>query len=215
MREFQEAHRSRRGKTLTVTPLASQSPRPQIRERAKRIWSTYLHDADDGACPINIDNRTRRECQQLLGTQADIHLFEKAQAQIFQLMKYDSYTRFLKSDIYKACMRRELDGKSISHGKQVPEQARLVGRAHARVERSIIHVCHSQMKLKDEEKKDKKRSAFLPWTKGKADFSRHGENSALRPRIESNYLSARARRTDDREVVSPAAHAPASLAAFA
>jgi hypothetical protein len=33
-------------------------------------------------------------------------------------MKYDSYTRFLKSDIYKDCIRNEMQGKSICDSKQ-------------------------------------------------------------------------------------------------
>ncbi len=40
-------------------------------------------------------------------------MFEKAQSQIFQLMKYDSYTRFLKSNVYKDCIMNEMEGKSI------------------------------------------------------------------------------------------------------
>lgn len=44
-------------------------------------------------------------------------MFEKAQTQIFQLMKYDSYPRFLKSDMYKDCIRTELDEKFIPDEK--------------------------------------------------------------------------------------------------
>ena len=46
-------------------------------------------------------------------------MFEKAQAQIFQLMKYDSYTRFLKSNMYKDCIMSEMEGKSIPYTKQI------------------------------------------------------------------------------------------------
>jgi regulator of G-protein signaling len=45
-------------------------------------------------------------------------MFEKAQSQIFQLMKYDSYTRFLKSNMYKDCIMNEMEGKSIPYTKQ-------------------------------------------------------------------------------------------------
>ena len=44
-------------------------------------------------------------------------MFEKAQSQIFQLMKYDSYTRFLKSNMYKECIMNEMEGKSIPFTK--------------------------------------------------------------------------------------------------
>lgn len=58
-------------------------------------------------------------------------------------MKYDSYPRFLKSDVLKI-------------GKEIPVMK--------------IHDEKSIGKLKDEEKKDKKRSPFLPWTKGKFEY---------------------------------------------
>ena len=86
-----------------------------MRHKASLIWSTYLHDTDDGSCPINIDSRTRLECQQSLLNKPNAHIFEKAQFQIFQLMKYDSYTRFLKSNMYKDCIMSEMEGKSIPY----------------------------------------------------------------------------------------------------
>jgi regulator of G-protein signaling len=85
----------------------------KVRQHANLIWSTYLHDTEDGSCPINIDSRTRQDCQQSLLNKPHAHMFEKAQSQIFQLMKYDSYTRFLKSNVYKDCIMNEMEGKSI------------------------------------------------------------------------------------------------------
>lgn len=90
----------------------------KIRQKANSIWSTYLHDTDDGSCRINIDSRTRHECQQLLATKPHALIFEKAQSQIFQLMKLDSYARFLKSNMYKDCIMSEMEGRSIPYSKQ-------------------------------------------------------------------------------------------------
>ena len=53
-------------------------------------------------------------------------MFEKAQSQIFQLMKYDSYTRFLKSNMYKECIMSEMEGKSIPYSKQHQQQHVLI-----------------------------------------------------------------------------------------
>lgn len=94
----------------------------KIRHEANLIWSTYLLDTDDGSCPINIDSRTRQECQQYLLNKPHAHMFEKAQSQIFQLMKYDSYSRFLKSNMYKDCIMSEMEGKSIPYTKQQQQQ---------------------------------------------------------------------------------------------
>lgn len=118
----------------------------KIREKANSIWSTYFHDpTDDDSCRINIDNRTRQECQQSLVTNPNRNTFDQAQTQIFQLMKYDSYPRFLKSDMFKEWLNKEIPV-------------------------NIIHDDKPINKLKDEEKKEKKRSPFLPWSKGK-DFA--------------------------------------------
>ncbi|CAF3564600.1 unnamed protein product [Adineta steineri] len=131
----------------------------EIRAKANSIWTTYLHDTDDGSCRINIDNRTRQECQQLLLNNPSNHIYEKAQSQIFQLMKYDSYTRFLKSDMYKDCIQNGIQGKLISYSKQ-------------QIVKSIEQKPNHFVKLKEEEKKEKKRSPFLPWTKAFSKWKR-------------------------------------------
>lgn len=38
----------------------------------------------------------------------------QAQKQIFNLMKFDSYPRFLKSEIYKNYLMREISGENIT-----------------------------------------------------------------------------------------------------
>ncbi|CAF0874903.1 unnamed protein product [Rotaria sp. Silwood1] len=142
----------------------------EIRLNANLIWSTYLHDTDDGSCPINIDSRTRQECQQSLLNKPNAYMFEKAQSQIFQLMKYDSYSRFLKSNMYKDCIMNEMEGKCISYTKQQQQQQQQQQQLQTlsnSEDRS--KTLDSFTKLKDDEKKDKKRSPLLPWTKVKRE----------------------------------------------
>lgn len=52
---------------------------------------------------VNVDSQGRQCTEQLL-QEADASLFEKVQKQIFNLMKFDCYPRFLKSDLYKQCL---------------------------------------------------------------------------------------------------------------
>jgi len=146
------------------------SDQEQIKTKANHIWKTYLHDTDDGSCRINIDSRTRQECEQSLqNQQANSQIFEKAQSQIFQLMKYDSYSRFLKSNMYKECIMSEMEGKPIPYSKQLQvssaasqnQQARTSTTHHE--ERSKTIDCLA--KLKEDEKKEKKKSPLIPWTK--------------------------------------------------
>ncbi len=88
-------------------------------------------------------------------------------------MKYDSYPRFLKSDIYKDCIRKEMEGKAISYSKNNEEKPNNL-------------LC----KLKDEEKKDKRRSPFLPWTKGKSDSMHYKDiTSKLMEAMNINRIS--------------------------
>ena len=91
------------------------SDHEQIKSRATHIWKTYLHDTDDGSCRINIDSWTRQECEQALQNQ-------QAHSQIFQLMKYDSYSRFLHSPMYKECLRNEMEGKPFVSSLKRPDQ---------------------------------------------------------------------------------------------
>ncbi|CAF1007876.1 unnamed protein product [Rotaria sordida] len=136
----------------------------EIRNKANSIWSTYLHDTDDGSCRINIDSRTRQECQQSLLNNPNAHIFEKAQSQIFQLMKLDSYTRFLKSNMYKDCIMSEMEGKPIPYITK-PQQTSVNNEERSKTIDSLA-------KLKEEEKKDKKRSPLLPWTKALIKWKR-------------------------------------------
>lgn len=40
--------------------------------------------------------------------------------QIFNLMKFDSYSRFLKSSLYQECVHAEQDGRSLPDPYQIP-----------------------------------------------------------------------------------------------
>lgn len=62
--------------------------------------------------PVNVDSHARQATQDGL-TDAASTLFLQAQKQIFNLMKFDSYPRFLKSDLYKECVVRELSGQAL------------------------------------------------------------------------------------------------------
>ena len=82
----------------------------EMRKEADDIWSTYLDTAS--MHQINVDSKARSRCKEGLQCPSST-MFEAAQTQIFTLMKLDSYTRFLKSQMYKDCIVNEMEGKPL------------------------------------------------------------------------------------------------------
>lgn len=76
-------------------------------------------------------------------------IFDQAQKQIFNLMKFDSYPRFLKSDIYKHCLAGDF--------QKLPTDPRLL----------INPSCTSPSKLKKSvsNAEDRRRKSLLPWNR--------------------------------------------------
>lgn len=75
-------------------------PIRRVANRAKDIWKEYL--ASDAPSPINIDAASRELTRVKVesGT-ADRYCFDQAQAHVYHLMKSDSYSRYLRSEMYK------------------------------------------------------------------------------------------------------------------
>ncbi|KAK2827066.1 hypothetical protein Q7C36_017992 [Tachysurus vachellii] len=81
----------------------------KLNREALTIYNSYLSKC---ACnPINIDDKVRVEEKDIQQPHPDI--FQKAQEQIFKLMKFDSYTRFVRSQLYQNCMLANVEGRSL------------------------------------------------------------------------------------------------------
>ncbi|CAL1613318.1 unnamed protein product [Knipowitschia caucasica] len=96
----------------------------QACEKFKKIPATSLNELKTSACSmfnmylsesapysVNIDDSARIEEQDLEQPTPD--MFTKAQAQIFKLMKMDSYRRFVRSPLYQSCTLSSVEGKSL------------------------------------------------------------------------------------------------------
>ncbi|XP_056118098.1 regulator of G-protein signaling 14 isoform X2 [Rhinichthys klamathensis goyatoka] len=81
----------------------------QLKREALSIYNSFL--SSNATSPINIDDRVRVEEKDVQNPHADI--FQKAQQQIFKLMKFDSYTRFVRSQLYQSCMLANVEGRPL------------------------------------------------------------------------------------------------------
>ncbi|XP_036404758.1 regulator of G-protein signaling 14-like [Megalops cyprinoides] len=81
----------------------------ELTQEARSIYNTYLSNGASNA--INIDDTARTEEKDLEDPKPD--MFQKAQTQIFKLMKFDSYTRFVRSPLYQSCMLADVEGKPL------------------------------------------------------------------------------------------------------
>ncbi|XP_067138264.1 regulator of G-protein signaling 7-like isoform X1 [Centruroides vittatus] len=66
--------------------------------KVREIWNEYLDS--DANCPINIDSKSYEITKRNMET-PDRWTFNEAAAHLYQLMKNDSYPRYLRSEMYK------------------------------------------------------------------------------------------------------------------
>ncbi|XP_029142403.1 regulator of G-protein signaling 12 [Protobothrops mucrosquamatus] len=77
--------------------------------RAQEIFNRYL--CSKATTPVNIDSQVQLADDVL--TAPHPHMFKDQQLQIFNLMKFDSYARFLKSPFYQECVLAEVEGRPV------------------------------------------------------------------------------------------------------
>ncbi|XP_023246159.1 regulator of G-protein signaling 7 [Copidosoma floridanum] len=73
-------------------------PQKDVEEKVQEIWNEFL--AADASCPINVDSRSYEMTKRNL-EKPDRWSFDVAAAHVYHLMKSDSYSRYLRSDLYK------------------------------------------------------------------------------------------------------------------
>lgn len=66
------------------------------------ISSSFVADRADANCPINIDSKSYEITKRNLEAKPNSrYIFDEAAGHVYQLMKNDSYPRYLRSDLYK------------------------------------------------------------------------------------------------------------------
>lgn len=73
-------------------------PLTEVPAKAEDIWSEFL--AVDASCPINVDSRSHELTRKNIEAPTRWS-FDTAAAHVYHLMKSDSYSRYLRSDMYR------------------------------------------------------------------------------------------------------------------
>ncbi|XP_077182315.1 regulator of G-protein signaling 14 isoform X2 [Paroedura picta] len=81
----------------------------QLTQEARRIYDEFL--SSHSVSPVNIDRQAWIGEEMLTVPTPD--MFHVQQLQIFNLMKFDSYARFVKSPLYQACAKAESQGQPL------------------------------------------------------------------------------------------------------
>lgn len=88
----------------------------QLMQESRRIYNEFL--SSTSLCPVNVDQQAVITEDMLDKPTPD--LFKVQQLQIFKLMKFDSYARFVKSPLYQECMLSEVEGRPLPHLNSSP-----------------------------------------------------------------------------------------------
>lgn len=73
-------------------------PQSEVQDKVDEIWLEFL--APDASCPINVDSHSYEITKKNMDS-PDRWSFDAAAAHVYHLMKSDSYSRYLRSEMYK------------------------------------------------------------------------------------------------------------------
>lgn len=123
-------------------------------KEAIAIFSKHL--AVGAAEPVNVDSQARNVAEENLDI-ADRDLFCQAQKQIFNLMKFDSYQRFIRSNLYKSCLEAETKNQPLPYpgGDQLDVGLRtVIGGSPSTLKKLKKSLSNAE---------DRRRKSLLPW----------------------------------------------------
>uniref|UniRef100_UPI00398EBBEA regulator of G-protein signaling 12b isoform X2 n=1 Tax=Pristiophorus japonicus TaxID=55135 RepID=UPI00398EBBEA len=170
-----------------------QHDKKQLLYRAREIYNNFL--SNKAVTPVNIDSQAQLADDIINAPHPD--MFKEQQLQIFNLMKFDSYTRFLKSTLYQECMLAEVEGRSLPDPCQVPCSP--ASRHSASSDRSNLSIPNkSSTKPKssrllpfelEEDNGNKKKGTFFSWSRRSLGRTQKRKENGDSDPSESNGLS--------------------------
>ncbi|XP_031415883.1 regulator of G-protein signaling 12b isoform X2 [Clupea harengus] len=149
-----------------------ETDKKQLSQRAREIYNSFL--SSKATTPVNIDSQAQLADDILNAPRPD--MFKEQQLQIFNLMKFDSYTRFLKSFLYQECMLAEVEGRPLPDPNQIPSSP--TSKHSTSSDRSNFFTPKKEDKknksgrsLNDDSKDeqcDKKKGIFFSWSRNRS-----------------------------------------------
>ncbi|XP_062963645.1 regulator of G-protein signaling 12 isoform X6 [Cynocephalus volans] len=145
----------------------------ELSYRAREIFSKFL--CSKATTPVNIDSQAQLADDILNAPHPD--MFKEQQLQIFNLMKFDSYTRFLKSQLYQECILAEVEGRALPDSQQVPSSPaskHSISSDHSNVStpKKLSGKSKSGRSLNeelgDEDSEKKRKGAFFSWSRNRS-----------------------------------------------
>ncbi|XP_075426339.1 regulator of G-protein signaling 12-like isoform X3 [Ascaphus truei] len=146
----------------------------ELSYRAREIFNKFL--SSKATTPVNIDSQAQLADDILNAPHPD--MFKEQQLQIFNLMKFDSYTRFLKSHLYQECMLAEVEGRSLPDPQEIPSSP--ASKHSVSSDRSNISTPKKQFSKKTksgrslneesggEDDERRRRGTFFSWSRSKS-----------------------------------------------
>ncbi|XP_030371699.1 regulator of G-protein signaling loco isoform X2 [Scaptodrosophila lebanonensis] len=138
--------------------------------QAREIFAKHL--ANSSTDPVNVDSQARNLTEEKLQSAAP-DIFAHAQKQIFNLMKFDSYQRFIRSDLYKSCVEAEQKQRPLPfNGTDLDDLLKT----------NFHMAASSKLKKSASNAEDRRRKSLLPWHRKTRSKSRdRNEAGTLMP----------------------------------
>lgn len=76
-------------------------PQSEVKEAVNNIWKEFL--GPDAPCPVNVDSKSVELAREAVHASGGPNrwCFDVAASHVYHLMKTDSYSRYLRSEMYK------------------------------------------------------------------------------------------------------------------
>ena len=126
-------------------------------ERQKEAIAIFEKHLGNGALePVNVDCNARNYSRDGLA-KAEKDLFSSAQKQIFNLMKFDSYQRFIRGELYKNCVHAEEANLPMPYSNEPLDPMLRIKIDHQQISQTV------KLKKSASNAEDRRRKSLLPW----------------------------------------------------